>query len=145
RHRPARVGSAAGTPVHGDLHQKGSLQEPDGARSHSGHHDTRGVGRRGGVRPRQPEKTIGSNNNMNRTFPVIYLARHGETAWTITGQHTGLTDLPLTERGEDMARRLGERLNGTRFAKVFTSPLRRAVRTCELAGFGAMAETDRDL
>jgi len=82
---------------------------------------------------------------MNRTFPVIYLARHGETAWTITGQHTGLTDLPLTERGEDMARRLGERLNGTRFAKVFTSPLRRAVRTCELAGFGAMAETDRDL
>jgi probable phosphoglycerate mutase len=82
---------------------------------------------------------------MSQTFPIIYLARHGETAWTITGQHTGRTDLPLTERGEDMARRLGERLVGSTFAKVFTSPLRRAVRTCELAGFGAVAQTDRDL
>jgi broad specificity phosphatase PhoE len=82
---------------------------------------------------------------MSQTFPTIYLARHGETAWTITGQHTGRTDLPLTERGEDMARRLGERLEGSTFAKVLTSPLRRAVRTCELAGFGAVAQTDRDL
>jgi broad specificity phosphatase PhoE len=82
---------------------------------------------------------------MSQTFPIIYLARHGETAWTITGQHTGRTDLPLTERGEEMARRLGERLEGSTFAKVFTSPLRRAVRTCELAGFGAVARTDRDL
>ena len=82
---------------------------------------------------------------MSERFPVIHLARHGETAWTITGQHTGLTDLPLTERGEEMARRLGERLNGRTFAHVLTSPLRRAVRTCELAGFGAIAEIDRDL
>jgi len=82
---------------------------------------------------------------MSETFPVVYLARHGETAWTLTGQHTGLTDLPLTERGELNARRLGERLRGIPFAKVFTSPLRRAMRTCELAGFGAVAETDRDL
>jgi len=82
---------------------------------------------------------------MSETFPVVYLARHGETAWTLTGQHTGLTDLPLTERGEFNARRLGERLRGVPFAKVFTSPLRRAMRTCELAGFGAVAETDRDL
>jgi probable phosphoglycerate mutase len=82
---------------------------------------------------------------MSQTLPIIYLARHGETAWTITGQHTGRTDLPLTERGEDMARRLGERLEGATFAKVLTSPLRRAVRTCELAGFGAVAQTDRDL
>jgi broad specificity phosphatase PhoE len=82
---------------------------------------------------------------MSQTFPIVYLARHGETAWTITGQHTGRTDLPLTERGADMARRLGERLNGRRFAKVFTSPLRRAVETCELAGFGAVAEIDADL
>jgi probable phosphoglycerate mutase len=82
---------------------------------------------------------------MSETFPVVYLARHGETAWTVTGQHTGLTDLPLTERGESNARRLGERLSGLPFAKVFTSPLRRAMRTCELAGFGAVAETDRDL
>ena len=82
---------------------------------------------------------------MSERFPVMHLARHGETAWTITGQHTGLTDLPLTKRGEEMARRLGERLNGRTFAQVLTSPLRRAVRTCELAGFGAIAEIDRDL
>jgi broad specificity phosphatase PhoE len=77
--------------------------------------------------------------------PVIYLARHGETAWSVTGQHTGLTDLPLTERGERNAARLGERLAGSVFAKVLTSPLQRAARTCELAGFGAVARVDRDL
>ena len=82
---------------------------------------------------------------MSRTLPSVHLARHGETAWTITGQHTGRTDLPLTERGEDHARRLGERLAGRTFAKVFTSPLQRATRTCELAGFGSVAEIDRDL
>jgi broad specificity phosphatase PhoE len=76
---------------------------------------------------------------------IIYLARHGETAWSLTGQHTGLTDLPLTERGECNARRLGGRLQGLEFARVFTSPLRRASRTCELAGFGERAEVDRDL
>jgi len=80
-----------------------------------------------------------------KTFPIVYLARHGETAWTITGQHTGLTDLPLTERGERNARKLGERLNGMTFEMVLTSPLRRAMRTCELAGFEPVAETDRDL
>ena len=82
---------------------------------------------------------------MSEALPVVYLARHGETAWSASGQHTGLTDLPLTERGERNARRLGERLAGMRFAKVFTSPLQRAARTCELAGFGAVAEIDRDL
>jgi broad specificity phosphatase PhoE len=82
---------------------------------------------------------------MSETFPVVYLARHGETAWTVTGQHTGLTDLPLTERGEGNARRLGEALRHLTLAKVFTSPLRRAMRTCELAGFQSVAETDRDL
>jgi probable phosphoglycerate mutase len=82
---------------------------------------------------------------MSEVLPIVYLARHGETAWTISGQHTGLTDLPLTERGERNARQLGERLRGVTFAKVFTSPLRRAVRTCELAGFGTMAEIDPDL
>jgi broad specificity phosphatase PhoE len=75
----------------------------------------------------------------------IYLARHGETAWSVTGQHTGVTDLPLTERGERNAARLGERLAGLVFAQVLTSPLQRAARTCELAGFGAVAEVDRDL
>ena len=78
-------------------------------------------------------------------LPIIYLARHGETAWSLTGQHTGLTDLPLTEAGERNGRRLGERLKGLTFAKVFTSPLKRAVRTCELAGFGMVAEVDCDL
>lgn len=78
-------------------------------------------------------------------LPSVYLARHGETAWSLTGQHTGLTDLPLTGRGESNARRLGERLAGLAFAKVFTSPLRRAARTCALAGFGAAAETDGEL
>ena len=75
----------------------------------------------------------------------IYLARHGETAWSVTGQHTGVTDLPLTERGERNAARLRERLAGLVFAKVLTSPSQRAARTCELAGFGAVAEVDRDL
>src|SRR5436309_7014719 len=82
---------------------------------------------------------------MSEIFPVLYLARHGETAWSLTGQHTGLTDLPLTERGERNARLLGKRLAGLTFAKVFTSPLQRAIRTCELAGFGAVAEVDRNL
>jgi broad specificity phosphatase PhoE len=82
---------------------------------------------------------------MSETLPVLYIARHGNTAWTHTGQHTGLTDLPLTSDGERNAVRLGERLKGMKFAKVFTSPLQRASRTCELSGFGAEAETDPDL
>jgi len=82
---------------------------------------------------------------MSETLPVLYLARHGETAWTLSGQHTGLTDLPLTERGEQDALRLGKRLGVLTFARVFTSPLQRAARTCELAGFGSAAEVDRDL
>lgn len=77
---------------------------------------------------------------MSQTFPAVYLARHGETAWSLSGQHTGLTDIPLTERGEHNARCLGKRLEGIRFANVFTSPLQRAKRSCELAGFGAVAE-----
>jgi probable phosphoglycerate mutase len=82
---------------------------------------------------------------MSEPPPAVYLARHGETAWSLSGQHTGLTDLPLTERGERNAVRLGERLKGHAFARVFTSPLRRAKRTCELAGFGGVAVTDPDL
>jgi probable phosphoglycerate mutase len=82
---------------------------------------------------------------MSTELPAIYLARHGETAWSLTGQHTARTDLPLTERGERNARALGERLNGLNFVKVFTSPLQRARRTCELAGFGTAVEVDRDL
>ena len=86
-----------------------------------------------------------ASERVNEVLPIVYVARHGETAWTLSGQYTGLTDLPLTERGERNARRLAERLRGLTFAKVFTSPLQRAARTCELAGFGAVAEVDRDL
>lgn len=82
---------------------------------------------------------------MNDSLPIVYLARHGETAWSLTGQHTGLTDLPLTPRGERNARRLQERLQGLTFTRVFASPLQRARHTCELAGFGAAAEVDPDL
>lgn len=82
---------------------------------------------------------------MENELPMVYLARHGETAWSRSGQHTGLTDLPLTELGEHTARRLGERLKGLTFARVFTSPLQRARKTCELAGFGAVAQIDPDL
>jgi broad specificity phosphatase PhoE len=82
---------------------------------------------------------------MGALLPIVCLARHGETAWSLSGQHTGLTDLPLTERGELNAQGLGRRLQGMTFAKVFTSPLTRATRTCELAGFGGEAEADPDL
>lgn len=81
----------------------------------------------------------------NNVFPVTYLARHGETVWSREGRHTGRTDLPLTKQGERNAERLGERLAGLDFVKVLTSPLQRAKRTCELAGFGAVAEVDPDL
>lgn len=82
---------------------------------------------------------------MSDKFPQIYLARHGETEWSLSGQHTGRTDIPLTQHGERNARNLGERLRGLHFAQVWTSPLQRAKRTCELAGFGAQAQTDADL
>lgn len=76
---------------------------------------------------------------------MVYLVRHGETAWTLSGQHTGLTDLPLTPRGEQDAHRLRERLKVVAFNRVFTSPLQRARRTCTLAGFGAVATVDDEL
>jgi probable phosphoglycerate mutase len=82
---------------------------------------------------------------MPESLPRIYLARHGETAWSVSGQHTGRTDLPLTARGEQNARRLGELLAGLQPARVITSPLERARRTCELAGFGSVANIDPDL
>ena len=82
---------------------------------------------------------------MSDALPLTYLARHGETAWTISRQHTGVTDLPLTAQGEAEALRLGERLERLTFAAVLTSPLRRAVRTCEMAGFGSAADVEPDL
>jgi len=77
--------------------------------------------------------------------PVIYLARHGETEWSLSGQHTGRTDIPLTANGEAQALRLGERLRQLSVKQVFTSPLQRAARTCHLAGFGDGAEIVPDL
>ena len=86
-----------------------------------------------------------SRAQMSGALPQVYLVRHGETAWSISGQHTGRTDIPLTERGELAAQELSTRLKGLNFAKVFTSPLQRARQTSELAGFGASAEFDPDL
>jgi len=82
---------------------------------------------------------------VSTPLPDVYLVRHGETEWSLSGQHTGLTDLPLTASGEEQARRLRNRLNSVNFAKVFSSPLQRATRTAELSGYGAIAELDRDL
>jgi probable phosphoglycerate mutase len=82
---------------------------------------------------------------MSEVLPVVYLARHGETSWSLSGRHTGLTDVRLTERGEEQARQLGARLRGLSLGRVFTSPLRRAARTCELAGLGGAARVDHDL
>jgi len=82
---------------------------------------------------------------MSETLPVAWLVRHGETEWSLTGRHTGLTDLPLTARGEMSARDLAGRLQGIGPVRVYTSPLQRAARTCALAGFAAGAVTDPDL
>jgi broad specificity phosphatase PhoE len=70
-------------------------------------------------------------------LPTVYLARHGETEWSRSGQHTGRTDLPLLPTGEESAKLLGPRLAGISFARVFSSPLSRARRTAELAGFAS--------
>jgi probable phosphoglycerate mutase len=78
-------------------------------------------------------------------LPQIWLVRHGETEWSLSGRHTGRTDIPLTARGEQAAAALQPRLAGRSFAKVLTSPLLRARRTCELAGFAAVAVNDADL
>ena len=82
---------------------------------------------------------------MKEPLSEVYIARHGETAWSLAGRHTGRTDIPLTERGEDNARRLRRRLEGITFTEVLVSPLQRARRTCELAGFAAAAEVAPDL
>ncbi len=82
---------------------------------------------------------------MSSPLPRLYLARHGDTAWTDSHQHTGRTDVPLNERGEERARQLGTQLRKFTFVHVYTSPLVRATKTCDLAGFGSVVEVDRDL
>ena len=85
---------------------------------------------------------------MNSTIALplrLYFIRHGETEWSLSGQHTGRTDIPLTAHGRDTARELGQRLREIPFASVLTSPLRRARQTCELAGLTPSAEVESDL
>ncbi len=94
---------------------------------------------------RQEKEKESLRATVNEALPKVYLVRHGETAWSISGQHTGRTDIPLTEQGEHAARDWGARLKVLNFARVFTSPLQRARRTGELAGFGESAEIDPDL
>jgi probable phosphoglycerate mutase len=84
-------------------------------------------------------------NASLRRAEEVFLIRHGETAWSVSGQHTGLTDLPLTPQGRAAAKRLAPRLAGTDFALVLTSPLERARSTCELAGLGGRMQVDPDL
>ncbi len=79
---------------------------------------------------------------VTEDFPEIYLARHGETEWSATGRHTGRTDIPLTARGEENAKQLGHRLQAVQFTQVLSSPLARAWRTCELAGFGGVVQSE---
>ena len=82
---------------------------------------------------------------MPSEMPKLFLTRHGDTAWTDSRQRTGRTDIPLNAAGEERAREIGERLRRYSFACVLTSPLQRASKTCELAGFGAVARIDPDL
>jgi broad specificity phosphatase PhoE len=82
---------------------------------------------------------------MTPELPRLFLARHGDTAWTDSRRHTGRTDIPLNELGEERARQIGEHLRRFSFTRALTSPLQRASKTCELAGFGAVASSDPDL
>jgi probable phosphoglycerate mutase len=82
---------------------------------------------------------------MGASTQQVYVIRHGETEWSLSGQHTGVTDIPLTDNGRAVARRLQPILAEETFSLVLTSPLRRARETCELAGLGARATLDPDL
>ena len=82
---------------------------------------------------------------MQNSLPRLLLVRHGETAWSLSGQHSGHADIPLTLNGEEEARRLGDRIRDVSFRYVFTSPLLRARQTCQFAGFADNAEAEPDL
>ncbi|OBQ58782.1 histidine phosphatase family protein [Mesorhizobium loti] len=82
---------------------------------------------------------------MSSAYPQIHLVRHGETAWSLSGQHTGRTDMPLTPAGEAAARGVAERLKGQSFSAVWSSPSQRAYNTSVLAGFGAQSVRNDDL
>jgi len=82
---------------------------------------------------------------IDRKRHEIWLFRHGQTAWSVSGQHTGRTDLPLTEAGREQAEALGQYLAGRKFDLVLSSPLARAAETCRLAGYGEVARFTDDL
>lgn len=82
---------------------------------------------------------------MRSAFPEIYLVRHGETEWSVSGRHTGRSDIPLTENGEAAARGLAGRLPAQMFSAVWSSPSQRALKTCALAGFASESVTKPDL
>jgi len=84
-------------------------------------------------------------NTSLSTLLRLYLIRHGETEWALSGRHTGLTDIPLTQNGEDEARKLGKHLRDIQFAQVLTSPLQRAHQTCALVGLKPVPEIEPDL
>jgi probable phosphoglycerate mutase len=82
---------------------------------------------------------------MAATDLELWLIRHGETAWSLSGAHTSRTDIPLTERGKERARKIQDSLQGKTFSMVLTSPMQRARETCRIAGFGEVAQVDADL
>jgi probable phosphoglycerate mutase len=84
-------------------------------------------------------------NSAPNDLPQLYLVRHGETEWSLSGRHTGRTDIPLTPQGEDEAKELGPRLRLIQFSRVLTSPAQRARRTAEVAGLGSAAQVEPDL
>jgi broad specificity phosphatase PhoE len=79
---------------------------------------------------------------VNKYGQEVYLVRHGETEWSISGQHTGSTDIPLTDNGREVARELGRKLEGGEFAAVWSSPMSRAIDTARLAGFEHVVRID---
>jgi broad specificity phosphatase PhoE len=86
-----------------------------------------------------------ANRAPRSTVQQVLVVRHGETEWSVSGRHTGITDIPLTERGREVARRLAPILADKQFSLVLVSPLQRARDTCDLAGLGDSAKIDLDL
>lgn len=82
---------------------------------------------------------------MSHALPETHLVRHGQTEWSLSGKHTGRSDIPLTQAGEDAARGLADRMHGLTFPIVWSSPSQRAFNTCTLAGFGDRCVKKDDL
>jgi probable phosphoglycerate mutase len=93
----------------------------------------------------EAREALGDRVISMSSFLGAYFIRHGETAWSLTGQHTGRTDLGLTSEGEHQARELAPRLASQPFSEVWVSPLGRARQTCELAGLGRESRVEPDL